>query len=207
MKNFILLSIIAVGCVKSFAQVGNISQPELQVLYRGYDNKIIPNVPCGQRLELNAEGATLQKASWTDGQGQTQIGYNVRVNGSAGKVAITVIGLDDKGDTLSRSTQYFQVKAFPAAQLQNDRISKTMGMRASVGLGPDCPFTAVSFEVTGGSLSIGDEELLFTGSVIPASYLNKVKPGQKVVVAVNYMRKDSGGMGVMVCSAVLEVTP
>ncbi|MBM3916219.1 MAG: hypothetical protein FJ349_01240 [Sphingomonadales bacterium] len=207
MKKIILSSLLACCSQLAVAQVGNISQPEMQILYRGYDNKIIPNVPCGQQLELSVEGASYQKISWTDAQGQTQIGYNLRVKEAARTVVVKVNGLDEKGDTLSRSTQVFHVKAFPAAQLYNDRISKTSGMKASIGLGPDCPFTGVSFEVIGGSLSLGNEEFNFSGPVIPASYLNKVKPGDKVVVTVSYRRKDSAEMGVMICSAVLEVIP
>lgn len=194
----------ALGCFKSVAQVGNISQPELQVLYRGYDNKIIPNIPCGQQLDLDADGATLQKTSWTDGQGQTQIGYNVRVNNSANMVAITINGLNEKGDTLSSSTQYFQVKAFPTAQLLNDRVSKTSGMRVSVVLGSDSPFK-VSFEVLSGSITIGDEELKFSGSVVPASLLKKAQVDQNVIVSVNYKR--NGNSEVRTTSAVVKVVP
>jgi hypothetical protein len=207
MKNQLKLLFIVINYQLGFAQVGNISQPEMQIVYRGYDNKIIPNIPCGQQLDLIVEGATVQQASWTDGQGQTQVGYNLRVNATARNVVVKMNGLDEKGNILSTSIQTFHVKAFPAAQLQNDRISKSSGMRASVGLGPDCPFTGVSFEVLGGSLITENEELTFSGSVIPASYLTKVKTGKKIVVNVNYIRHGSGGSGVMTCSSVVEVGP
>lgn len=207
MKNFLLTSILAACNAIVIAQTANISQPEMQIVYRGYDNKIIPNIPCGQQLDLIVEGATIQKSSWTDGQGQIHVGYILRVNGSARNVDVKMNGLDEKGNIVSTSIQNFHVKAFPAAQLQNDRISKTSGMRASVGLGPDCPFTGVSFEVLGGSLLIENEELTFSGSLIPASYLAKVKIGKKIVVNVNYIRNGSASTGVMTCSNVVEVEP
>lgn len=207
MKNFLLTSILVACNTIVNAQTANISQPEMQIVYRGYDNKIIPNIPCGQQLDLIVEGGTLQKASWTDAQGQSQVGYNLRVNGMARNVVVKMNGLDEKGNVVSTSIQTFHVKAFPAAQLQNDRISKTSGMRASVGLGPDCPFTGVSFEVIGGSLLTENEELTFSGSVIPASYIAKVKTGKKIVVNVNYIRQGSASTGVMTCSSVLEVEP
>jgi hypothetical protein len=116
-------------------------------------------------------------------------------------------GLDEKGNIVSTSIQTFYVKAFPAAQLQNDKISKTSGMRASVGLGPDCPFTGVSFEVIGGSLTTETEELKFTGSVIPASYLAKMKIGKKVVVNVNYRRTSPSDTAIRTCSSVVVVEP
>jgi hypothetical protein len=61
--------------------------------------------------------------------------------------------------------------------------------------------------VIGGSLLTENEELTFSGSVIPASYLAKVKTGKKIVVNVNYIRNGSGGAGVMTCSSVVEVEP
>jgi hypothetical protein len=207
MKNQLKLLFIVINYQLGFAQVGNISQPEMQIVYRGYDNKIIPNIPCGQQLDLIVEGATVQQASWTDGQGQTQVGYNLRVNGTARNVVVKMNGLDERGNIISTSIQNFHVKAFPAAQLQNNRISKSSGMRASVGLGPDCPFTGVSFEVIGGSLITENEELTFSGSVIPESYLAKVKTGKKIVVNVSYTRHGSAGTGVMTCSSVVEVVP
>jgi hypothetical protein len=207
MKNFILISILAACNTIANAQTANISQPEMQIVYRGYDNKIIPNIPCGQQLDLIVEGATVQKASWTDSQGQTQVGYNLRVNGTASNVVVKMNGLDEKGNIVSTSIQTFYVKAFPATQLQNDKISKTSGMRASVGLGPDCPFTGVSFEVIGGSLTTETEELKFTGSVIPASYLAKMKIGKKVVVNVNYRRTSPSDTAIRTCSSVVVVEP
>jgi hypothetical protein len=207
MKNFFLISILAAWNTIVNAQTANIAQPEMQIVYRGYDNKMIPNIPCGQQLDLIVEGATVQKASWTDGQGQTQVGYYLRVNGTARNVVVKMNGLDERGNIISTSIQNFHVKAFPAAQLQNNRISKSSGMRASVGLGPDCPFTGVSFEVIGGSLITENEELTFSGSVIPESYLAKVKTGKKIVVNVSYTRHGSAGTGVMTCSSVVEVVP
>lgn len=207
MKNHLKLLFILINCHLGFAQSANIAQPEMQIVYRGYDNKIIPNIPCGQQLDLIVEGATVQKASWTDGQGQTQVGYYLRVNGTARNVVVKMNGLDEKGNIASTSIQTFHVKAFPAAQLQNDQISKTTGMRASVSLGPDCPYTGVSFEVIGGSLITENEELTFSGPVIPASYLAKVKIGKKIVVNVSYIRHGSAGTGVMTCSSVVEVVP
>ena len=207
MKNYLLISILVACNTIVNAQTANIAQPEMQIVYRGYDNKIIPNIPCGQQLDLIVEGATVQKASWTDSQGQTQEGYYLRVNGSARNVVVKMNGLDEKGNIASTSIQNFHVKAFPAAQLQNDQISKTTGMRASVSLGPDCPFTGVSFEVIGGSLITENEELTFSGSVIPASYLAKVKTGKKIVVNVNYRSTSPIDTVISTCSSVVEVVP
>ncbi len=207
MKNYLKLLFILMNCHLGFAQTGNITQPEMQILYRGYDNKIIPNIPCGQTLDLIIEGASAQKTTWTDMHGQTQVGFNLRVNGTVRNVVVKMNGLDEKGNIASTSIQTFHVKAFPAAQLQNDRISKSSGMRASVGLGPDCPFTGVSFEVVGGTIAIGDEEYCFSGAVIPAASLQKVKIGKKVVVNVNYRRTSPTDTAICTCSGVLEVGP
>jgi hypothetical protein len=207
MKNQIKLLFIVINCHLGFAQIGNIAQPEMQILYRGYDNKIIPNIPCGQTLDLAIEGGTAQKASWTDSQGQNQVGYNLRVNGTARNVVVKINGLNEKGEIASTSTQTFHVKAFPAPQLLNESISKSSGMKANIGLGPDCPFTGVSFEVIGGTIAIGHNEYIFSGSVIPATTLPKVKIGQQVVVNVNYRRTNSSDTAIRTCSSVVVVNP
>lgn len=208
MKKIIFLILMPLYCSNAVSQIGNISLPEMQILYRGYDNKIIPNIPCGQQLELFVEGATFQKASWSDDQGQNQVGYTLRVNGSTRNVVVKVNGLDEKGNVLSSSSQIFIVKPFPAAHIQNDRISKTSGMRAIVGLGPDCPFTGISFEVIGGSITFGNQELTFIGSIIPSSLLEGTKPGQKVALTVSYnSNSENIDIGQRVCHSILEVVP
>jgi hypothetical protein len=205
MKTLFFPIVLGFSIQMSTAQTGNITLPEMQVLYRNYPNKIIPNVPCGQTPDLVVNGATAQKASWTDQFGQIQEGYNLLVQPTVRTVQIQINGLDANGALVSSAQQAFQVKAFPAASILNGKISKTTGMRVGVGFGPDCPFTGVAFEVIGGSIGANNEYTFFNGDVIPASAVSKTKVGQNVVIEVSYKR--TGSSEINVAFAVLEVTP
>ncbi len=205
MKTLFFSIILGLSIQITTAQTGNITLPEMQVLYRNYQNKIIPNVPCGQTLDLVIEGATAQKVSWTDQFGQIQEGYNLMVQANVRTVQIQINGLDPNGNIISSTQQTFQVRAFPAASILNGKISKTTGMRVGVGFGPDCPFTGVAFEVIGGSIGANNENTFFNGDVIPASAVSKTKVGQNVVIEVSYKR--TGSSEINVAFAVLEVTP
>jgi hypothetical protein len=188
-----------------FAQSGVIAQPEMNILYRGWNNKIIPMIPYNQELILELDGATADTATWTDGDGNTFNGYNVIVSSNARIVTIRLKGKLENGNIQNHGEFKYMVNQFPSAQIQGTSISKTFGMRAVVSLGPDSPFTGISFNVLGGSLTVGNNEYSFTGNIIPASLIKNAKPGQNVAIEISYKR--AGSDSVQLASGLLKVVP
>lgn len=201
----ILFSIFTIVLTTSLiAQSGAIALPEMSILYRGWNNKIVPMIPFNEELILELDGATADTATWTDADGNTFKGYYVNVSSSAKFVTIRVNGKSENGTIQNHGVFKYRVKVFPKAQLQGTTISKTTGFKAVVSLGPDSPFTGVSFNIIGGSIIMGDNEYSFVGDRIPASYIENAKPGKYVAIDITYKRN---GSIIESASAVLKVVP
>jgi hypothetical protein len=184
---------------------GSISLPEMSVLYKGWNNKVVPVVAGAVSSSIAVDGGTATKASWTDAEGNKYDGYYVNVTGAAKFVTITLNGKDKDGKSKSFGKFKYKVKPFPKAELQGTTISKTTGFKAVVSLGAGSPFTGVGFTVIGGSVIVGNDEIPFSGDRVPASALAKVKAGKRVAVEVTYKR--TGGGGPESASGFLKVIP
>lgn len=187
-----------------FAQSGAIALPEMSILYKGWNNKIVPMIPCNEELILELDGASATAAEWTDSDGNTFKGYHVNVTSPSKYVTIRVKGKSENGTIQNHGSFRYRVKPFPTAQLQGTTISKTVGYKAIVSLGPDSPFTGVSFNVLGGSIVMGNDEYNFVGDRIPASLIENIQPGKRVAINVTYKR-DGGNPSI--ASGVLMVVP
>jgi ribosomal 50S subunit-associated protein YjgA (DUF615 family) len=183
---------------------GSISLPEMSVLYKGWNNKVVPVVAGAVSSSISVEGGTATKASWTDADGNKYDGYYVNVTGASKFVTIGLNGKDKDGKSKSFGKFKYKVKPFPKAQLQGTTISKTTGFKAVVSLGADSPFTGVTFQVIGGSVILGNEEITFSGDRVPAAAIAKIKAGKRVAIDVTYKR--TGGSP-EIASGVLKVTP
>ena len=183
---------------------GSISLPEMSVLYKGWNNKVVPVVAGAVSSSITVDGGSATKASWTDADGNKYDGYYVTVTGATKYVTIGLNGKDKDGKSKSFGKFKYKVKPFPKAQLQGTTISKTTGFKAVVSLGADSPFTGVSFTVIGGSVVMGNDEVPFSGDRIPAAAIAKIKAGKRVAVDVTYKRN---GGPVEVASGVLKVVP
>jgi len=183
---------------------GSISLPEMSVLYKGWNNKVVPVVAGAVSSSITVDGGSATKASWTDADGNKYEGYYVTVTGATKYVTIGLNGKDKDGKSKSFGKFKYKVKPFPKAQLQGTTISKTTGFKAVVSLGADSPFTGVSFTVIGGSVVMGNDEVPFSGDRIPAAAIAKIKAGKRVAVDVTYKRN---GGPVEVASGVLKVVP
>ncbi|MEN9987946.1 MAG: hypothetical protein RLZZ585_985 [Bacteroidota bacterium] len=184
---------------------GSISLPEMSVLYKGWNNKVVPVVAGMVSSDITVNGGTKTKASWTDADGNKYNGFYVNITGPSKFVTITLSGKDKDGKSKSFGTFKYKVKPFPSAQLQGTSISKTTGFKAVVSLGPDSPFTGVGFTVMGGEVSIGNETIPFSGDRVPASVVAKIKAGKKVAIDVTYKR--TGTATPSIASGVLKVVP
>ena len=184
---------------------GSISLPEMSVLYKGWNNKVVPVVAGMVSSDITVNGGTKAKASWTDADGNKYNGFYVNITGPSKFVTITLSGKDKDGKSKSFGTFKYKVKPFPSAQLQGTSISKTTGFKAVVSLGPDSPFTGVGFTVMGGEVSIGNETIPFSGDRVPASVVAKIKAGKKIAIDVTYKR--TGTATPSIASGVLKVVP
>ena len=183
---------------------GSISLPEMSVLYKGWNNKVVPVVAGAVSSSISVEGGTATKASWTDAEGNRYDGYYVNVTGSSKFITIALNGKDKDGKSKSFGKFKYKVKPFPKAQLQGTTISKTTGFKAVVSLGADSPFTGVTFQVIGGSVILGNEEITFSGDRVPAAAIAKIKAGKRVAIDVTYKR--TGGSP-EIASGIFKVTP
>jgi len=182
---------------------GSISLPEMSVLYKGWNNKVVPVVAGAVSSSIAVDGGSATKASWTDAEGNKYDGYYVNVTGASKYVTITLNGKDKDGKSKSFGKFKYKVKPFPNAALQGTTISKTTGFKAVVSLGPDSPFTGVGFTVVGGAIIVGNEEVPLVDGRVPASALAKVKAGKRVAIDVTYKR--TGSNEIKTASSVLKV--
>ena len=183
---------------------GSIALPEMMVLYRGYDNKVVPVVAGAVSSSISATNTTKCTRSTFSIDGQRYEGYVVTPGGGK-SVVMTLSGKDKDGKSKSYGSFTYKVRSFPSAKLLGGKsISKSKMFDASVGL-EDASFTGVSFTVVGGKIVAGDNEFSFTGSKVPPSLIEKVKVGKKVAIEVSYRR--SGSNEIKVATDILKVTP
>lgn len=174
------------------SKAGSISLPELAVLYTSWDNKVVPVTSGTVSSDINVQGGTKSKKSWT-ADGQKFDGYYVNVSPGTRQVTIALIGKDRTGKAINFGSFKYKVKPFPSPLVQGGTISKASGTKVIVGLGADSPFTGVNFAVTGGEITVGDVTTSFTGDRIPAAAVAKAKVGKKVSIDVFYTRNGIKG--------------
>jgi hypothetical protein len=203
----VILATFSILFLSSFfyAQNGVISQPEMAIMYMGYNNKIVPMLPNNEQIILELEGGSAQAASWSDASGNSVKGYYIKPSTSQ-YVTIHLNGKTEKGIINDRGNFTYKVKAFPVPMLEQTSISKSSGMNAVISLGADSPFTGVSYSIIGGKLIINDEVFNFTGHQIPGSLLNDAAIGSNVVVELNYISNGQESSTRFISSA-LKVVP
>jgi hypothetical protein len=179
---------------------GSISLPEMAVLYRGYDNKVVPVVAGAVSSSISVAGGSSRSASWSE-DGMSYKGYIV-TPGAGNSVSITLTGKDKDGKSKSYGTFKYKVKSFPKPEILDPTIKKSSGARVTLIL-KDSPLKA-NFNVLGGEITIGNETPVpFSGGVIPASAVAKAKAGAKVAAVIRY--NGTGGPNTML--TVLTVKP
>jgi gliding motility-associated protein GldM len=179
---------------------GSISLPEMAVLYRGYDNKVVPVVAGAVSSSISVAGGSSRAATWSE-DGMSYKGYIV-TPGAGNSVSITLTGKDKDGKSKSYGTFKYKVKSFPKPEILDPTIKKSSGARVTLIL-KDSPLKA-NFNVLGGEITIGNETPVpFSGGVIPASAVAKAKAGAKVAAVIRY--NGTGGPNTML--TVLTVKP
>ena len=182
MKKIICIAFLSLNLLVN-AQ-GTISTPEVCIMYKGWNNKIVAAATGMERCEISVEGGTADTASWSDANGNYFKGYYVHVVSGAKLVSITLTAIDKDSLRHRYGTFTYKVKPFPVAQISASTISKSTGMIANVSLGADSPFTGQTFNVTGGTI----DGVPVSGVVIPGSIVEKVDTGKVVTIEVFYTR-------------------
>ncbi|MBL7897899.1 MAG: hypothetical protein JNJ99_05140 [Crocinitomicaceae bacterium] len=180
--------------------MGVIAQPEMRVLYWGYDN-VIESAASGypaDKIKLNANNCSLR----SNGNGK----YFVDVSRGTRSASIGIQGIKDDGTTVSLGQFNFNCKPLPGAILYFGSVENggTMTLtearntsKIKVGLDPSIPLNNVTYTIIEGSLRVG--ELPGQGTINSngdldqrAKTLMAQSAGKSVVIEVKY--RDKAGI-------------
>jgi hypothetical protein len=189
MKTIILSFLSVLFSTELYAQFGVIAQPEYSIMYRGYDNFIVPMISSNEIASVNVSGGTCQQTTRTV-NGIQHNGYIVRPSTGVSFVTLTLSGKSKNGTIKNYGTFQYNVKMFPTPRLENNTISKATGANITVGLGADCPL-GFSYEVIGGRIFIGDEWFNFNGNIVPPSILEKAEIGKSIAIRIDTKKVGS----------------
>ena len=172
--------------------MGVISQPEMRVLYRGYDN-VLEATASGfpsDKVTLRGNGCSVRR------QGEKWI---ATVGSGVRNASISVIAQNDDGSTVNVGTFDYKIKGIPAPELyfgsikNGDNVSRgTAGaqgrVRASLGAGvtlTNVNFTILDGVVSNGGMTKGN---ISRGGVLDESAKRIIRQssGKTVVMIVRY---------------------
>ena len=156
----------------------SIASPELQVLYAGYDNIIVPNMAGGRVTGLNVSGAGATKSGpKSDGS------YVVRVPRATNSVVtISFTGESNSGSRETSQPYKYKVLAKPVPRVLTEEGPKT-GISLQVGLDRSNPLRSkLTYKCVGGTVIYGSTKKKFTGSFIPKDVLKSAPKGRNITV-------------------------
>ncbi len=180
--------------------MGVIAQPEMRVLYWGYDN-VIESAASGypaDKIKLSATNCSLR----SNGNGK----YFVDVSRGTRSASIGIQGIKDDGSSVSLGQFNFNCKPLPGATLYFGSVENggTMTLtearnttKIRVGLDPSIPLTNVTYAIIDGTLRVG--ELPGQGTISSngdldqrAKTLMAQSAGKSVIIEVKY--RDKAGI-------------
>ena len=179
------------------APMGAISQPNMRLLYRGYDNELeaaASGFP-GDKVSISASSG----CSVSRGSGGKWI---VRVSSGIRKATITVRGEKEDGSVVTVASNTFEVKQLPKPEVflggisggQNPGCSSVRAQtRVSLRYGEGIPLTGVNFKVVSGLVSVdritGEGKINRDGSLDARAkqILTQACGGKKVTITVKYV--------------------
>lgn len=162
------------------AKGGSIELPEMKVLYKDYNNILVPTA-------TGAVSTSITGAS-RSGNYEGKPAFTLRPN-SLGTVSVSLTGKDASGNTLSFGSYTYKVKDMPNADVVVTAVSKSMGGAVMVGTPNGVILDKLSFTLVDWSISGGGSG---TGNRIPASAVANFKLGQQITVFVNSRNSLTG---------------
>jgi hypothetical protein len=169
MKKLLVLSLILQLDLLN-AQVV-IQQPELNILYRGYDNLLIPEAEGAEENKISAVGAVVTPTTYKGRNGflvRPQVTKEVSILHEA-KI---------NGEWKSFDTTFYKVKPFPIPWIMNQHISKSSGANIRAGYPEGTPIEN-NFEVVSMNLYLIGE-IAIVGSVIPPELVKTIELGKTI---------------------------
>jgi len=157
---------------------GSLTAPELQVLYAGYNNVIVPNMVGGIVTGLNVSGAGATKSGpKADGS------YIVKVPRATNSiVTITFTGESNSGSRETFQSYKYKVLDKPVPRVLTTEVPKT-GISLQVGLDKSNPLRSkLTYTCVGGTVTYGSTKKSFSGSFIPKDVLRSVPIGRNITV-------------------------
>jgi hypothetical protein len=183
------------------APMGVVAQPEMRILYQGYNN-VVEGTASGfpaDKVTLSGSGCTLS----SKGKGQ----YIAKVGRGTRSAKISVSGKKDDGSSVQLGSFDFEVRPMPNATAYFGKTAT--GGKASyaaakgtpavrVGYDPSVPLKGVKFSISGGEVTVsgvpGKGRVNAGGSFDgKAKSLLKQSKGKVVTILVKYKGPDGVG--------------
>jgi hypothetical protein len=165
--------------VKIVEQAGAMEMPEFNILYKGYNNKIIGVGSGVISYTLNGKSATMVG-------GRPQFIINPS---SLGQTTLTLMGTTKDGQSVKLASNTYDVKLMPRPSVKSKSISKSSGAKILVEL-LGSPIN-IGFTVLGGEVLVGDG-FPFRGDFAPAAAVKSMKSGKSVGVIVQVKNNLTG---------------
>jgi hypothetical protein len=159
---------------------GSLELPEFNVLYRQYDNIIIPSASGSIDQNLSAPGCTVSRTTYNGRKG-----FKVRPNAGQ-NVKIGLTGKDREGKSINYGSWDYKIKSQPDPSITTKKISRSGGTI-------DVALVGSPLNVTYTILSVKCEDYSGSGKIIPASALAKVRIGKNVAVIAVVKNNKTGG--------------
>lgn len=188
--------------------MGVVAQPELRVLYWGYDN-LVEGTASGydpSSVTLSGSGCSLS----SKGNGK----YVAKVDRGTRNASISISAKKSDGTSVSLGKFDFVCKPMPPAEIKfagvknGEQIQYTAARntnKVTVSIDPSSPLQSVTYTVTGGTVYVsgipGEGKISSGGSLDSkaTSLINQSK-GKTIIFEVNYKGPDGvGRIGTMTC--------
>ena len=183
------------------APMGVVAQPEMRILYWGYDN-VVEGTASGfpaDKVRLSGSGCSLS----SKGKGQ----YVAKVSRGTRKAKISVSGTRDDGSSVSLGSFEFECRPMPPATVYfgKTQMGGTSSYAAArgqsgirVGYDPAVPLKGVKFTIRGGMVKV--DGVPGTGRVLAggrfdskAKSILRQSKGKQVTIVVDYRGPDGIG--------------
>jgi len=169
-------------------KAGSLEMPEYAILYRSYNNIIIPSASGVVSTDIMVTNA--DKSPNPGG------GFIVKPRQGAQTVEVTLIGKDPKGQNVTFKKSVYKVKPFPKPEIKTQTVSKTSGAKVTVGLSADSPLKSPAFEVVAVEV-LGVDNGICSGANIPGNVVAKLKAGKGIGIAVTVKNPMTGSTDII----------
>lgn len=177
---------------------GALEMPEYQVLYRGYDNKIVPSASGVVTYDINVSGCAKQPFTVNGKKG-----YILKPGPGVKTVTVSLNGKDLKGKSVPFGSWTYNVKPFPNPEIKTSSVSKSSGAKVTVGLPADSPLKSPAFQVLAVEV-LGVDNGQCSGGNIPGTMVAKLKAGKNIGVNVTVKNPLTGST--VIIPGALKVT-